>query len=85
MVAGEYQHVFRIVLIYELNVLIDGVGRSAVPLPGGARNVGRKHEYAAVHPVKIPRLAGAEIGVQRKGLILREHADGVDVGVDAVG
>ena len=40
---------------------------------------------AAVRAVKIPRLAVAQIGVQLQRLILGEHADGVDAGIDAVG
>ena len=40
---------------------------------------------AAVHPVEIPRRAVAEIVVELERLILGQHADGLDAGIDAVG
>lgn len=40
--------------------------------------------HAAVLPVKIPRLAVADIIVKLKRLILGEHADGVNTAVYAV-
>ena len=41
--------------------------------------------YAGIHAVEIPRLAGADVLVQLKRLILRENADGFDAGIHTVG
>ena len=86
VVAGEDDHIVRVVQVQEADVLIDGVGGALVPgalisLP----HVGGQDVHAAVGPVQIPGLAGADVAVQLQGAVLGEHAHGVDAGVDAVG
>ena len=85
MVAGEDQHVVRLIAIDEANVLIDGVGRALVPFGVFTLGVGRQDLYAAVRAVQAPRLAVADVLVQLQRLILGQDADGIDLGVDAVG
>ena len=84
MVAAEDQDIVRIILLDEGHVLIDGVGRSAVPLAAADGLIGRQDENAAVGDVQIPGSAAADVGVQLQGLILRQHADGVNAAVGAV-
>ena len=85
MVAGEHQHVLRVPLSDERNVLIDGVGRALVPFAGLAGLVRRQNVNAAVGKVKIPRRAGADVGVQLQRAVLRQHAHHVDARIGAVG
>ena len=85
VVAGEHQHVLRIPLRDEGNVLIDGVGRALVPFAGLAGLVRRQNVNAAVGKVKIPRRAGADVGVQLQRAVLRQHAHHVDARIGAVG
>ena len=85
VVAGEHQHIVGIKLLDEADVLIDGVRRAAIPFARLALGIGRKHKHTAAVQIQIPRLAGADVAVQLKRLILSQHADGVDAGVGAVG
>ena len=85
MVAREDEHIIGVKLLDKGQVLIDGVGRAAVPLARFAGVVGGQHIHAAVAYVQIPRRARADIGVELQGLILRQHAHGVDAAVGAVG
>ncbi|MPN32401.1 hypothetical protein SDC9_179879 [bioreactor metagenome] len=84
MVAGENQHIVRVVLVDKFAVLVDRVRRAGVPAAVLAGLVRRQHKHAAVHAVEVPVLAGANVAVQRERAILREHADRVDVRIDAV-
>ena len=79
VVARENQHIIRIVLLDEADVLKNGVGRSAVPFAALGRHVRRKDEHTAIGEVEIPRLARADIAVQFKRLILRQNADSVNL------
>ena len=86
VVAGEDHHVLRVIHVHKADVLIDGVGGSLEPgalvaLP----HVGGQNVDAAVQPVQIPGLAGADVAVELQGLVLGEHTHGVDAGVGAVG
>ena len=84
MVAGEDKDIFGRIAVDKRYVLIYGVGGVLVPLGALYLLVGREDMHAAVLPVKIPRLAVADIIVELERLILREHADCVDAGVYAV-
>ena len=85
MVAGQNEHIVRIILLDKAHILIDSVGRAAIPLAALTLDVRRKHENAAVGQVQVPRAARTDICVQFQRLILRQHADGIDAGVGAVG
>ena len=84
VVAGQHQHVFRVKLLDEREVLEDRVRGALVPLAGIGGGVGRQHVHAAVAQVQIPGLAGADVAVQLQRTVLGQHADGVDVGIGAV-
>ena len=47
VIARQDQHVFGIKLLDEADVLVDGVGRAAVPLAALGGHVGRQHIHAA--------------------------------------
>ena len=85
VVAGEDQHVVRIVHLDESNVLIDGVGRAGEPgaLFMGAQ-VGRQDVHAAVGHVKVPGLSVADVAVELQGAVLGQNTNGVNARVCAV-
>ena len=86
MVAREDEHAVGIIHLDEVHVLIDGVGRAGKPRPALPRALIRGQDvHAAVDAVQIPRLTAADVAVEQQRLVLREHADGVDAGVGAVG
>ena len=85
MVAGEDEHVLRVILLDEADVLIDGVRGAAIPFAALGLHVGRQNEHAAAGEVQIPGGAVADVAVQLQGLVLRQHADCIDVGICAVG
>ena len=58
--------------------------RSLEPLAAFIVRIRLKNRDAGIKPIKSPACAIADVIVQNKRLILREHADGVYAGVDAV-
>ena len=86
MIAREDEHAVGVIHLDEVHVLIDGVGRAGKPRPALPRALIRGQDvHAAVDAVQIPRLTAADVAVEQQRLVLREHADGVDAGVGAVG
>ena len=86
MVAREDEHAVGVIHLDEVHVLIDGVGRAGKPRPALPRALIRGQDvHAAVDAVEIPRLTAADVAVEQQRLVLREHADGVNAGVGAVG
>ncbi len=84
VVAGQDQDIIRVIFINKIDVLIDGVCSAFVPFRTLRTLVGGQCVDAAAHTVKIPGLAGADIGVERVRFILGEHAYRVNARVDAV-
>ena len=85
VVAREDDDVFGVILVDERHVLIDGVCRALVPVGFFLTLVGRQDLDAAVGAVEIPRQTVADVVVQHQRLILCQHADRVNAGIDAVG
>ena len=85
MVAGEDDDILGVVAVEKVNVVVNGIGGALVPFAAGLRGVRREDMHAAPTGVEIPRCARAEIPVEQRRLILDQHADGIDAGVDAVG
>ena len=85
MVSRKDQNVFGIILLYESQVLENGVGRAGIPAAFLSSDIGGQNKYAAAGKVEIPRLAGSDVSVELQGLILRKYADGINAGVGAVG
>ena len=84
VVAAEDQHVVRVELFDELNILINGVGSAGIPFAGLAGHVRRQHINAAVGQVQIPGGAAADIGVEQKRTVLGQHTHHIDAAVGAV-
>ena len=85
MVSGQDQDVFRLVGAEDVQVLIDRVGGALVPvLADGALLGGQQFdelvEFAAQ---KAP--AALDMLQQGMGLVLGQHPDAADAGIDAVG
>ena len=85
VVAGEHHHILGVIALDEGDVLGDGVGRALIPVGALALLVRGQHMHARVHAVQVPGLAGADVFVQLQGLVLGEHAYGLNAGIDAVG
>ena len=85
VVPAQHGHILGIIAVHKGDVLIDGVGGALVPGLGFRLGVGREDVRAAPVAVQVPGLAVADVVVQLQGLVLGEHAHGVDAGVDAVG
>ena len=85
VVAGQDQHVIGVIALNKRDILIDGVGRTLIPLGILALGIGRQNLHATVRRVQAPRLTVADVLVQFKRLILCQDADRIDFGVYAVG
>ena len=85
VVAGQHQHILGIVALDKVDVLIDGVGGTLIPIGALIALIGGQDVNAGVHTVQIPRLTGADVVVQLQRLILSEHAHRLDAGIDTVG
>ena len=85
MVAGEDDHVLGIIHIQESDILIDGVGRALIPGTLVAlTHVRGQDVHAAVGPVQVPGLTGANVAVELQRTVLGQHANGINTGIDAV-
>ena len=84
MVAGEDKNIIGIVPVDILNILKYCVCGTLVPCGTALALIRRQNHNSAVHAVKVPRLAVADVFIKHKRLILRKHSDGVYTGVYAV-
>ena len=84
VVARKDQHIVGINDVDEVNVLIDGVRRTLIPVGALLARIRRQDEDTTVFLVKIPRTSRAEIIVKLQRTVLREDADLVDAGIGAV-
>ena len=74
VIAAEYQHIFRILPFYRVNVLVHGVGRSLIPLFRSAKlRRNGEDEFAAVIGKNVP--AQANVAIQRIGFVLGKDAN----------
>ena len=78
MIARQDQDILRIVALHIIQILVDRVGRARIPLAVSALLVRRKHCHPANIPVKIPWNTDPDMGIEAKGLILRQHTYGVN-------
>ena len=85
VVAGEDEDRVGRVVLDDVDVAQDRVGRAAVPLgDAAARDVRLEQLDAAPVAVEVPRPAEADVVVERARVVLGQHDDVVDVRVDAV-
>ena len=85
MVAGQNQHIIRIVAVDEVQVLINGVGGAFIPVRTVLCLIGRKHHHSPGGPVQVPGLTVADVFVQHQRLVLRQNTYGIDARIHAVG
>ena len=64
MVTGQNQNVIRIIILHILQILVDRVRGSGVPVAPLTALVGRQDCYAAHIAVQIPRDPNPDMGVQ---------------------
>ena len=85
VVTGKYQKVFRIILIYKINVLGNRVGCSAIYVESGVCFLTRrKYIYTAVLGIQSPASASCYITIQKNGFVLSQYSDNVHSAVSAV-
>ena len=86
MVAGKYEHIFRVISVDILKVMVYGVCSTHKPvahfLP--AFNVRSKYRYTAVFSVQVPGDTYTDMLVKHKRLILCKNADRINARVDTV-
>ena len=68
----------------EIQVLINSVGRAAVPVGTAVAFIRRQDICTAPIGIQVPRAAVADVPVQFQRLVLGQDADGIDAGVAAV-
>ncbi len=85
VVAGEDQHGVARVVLDDVDVAQHRVGGPAIPLRHAATcDVRLEQLHAAAIAVEVPRPAQPDVVVERARVVLRQHDDVVDLGVDAV-
>ena len=85
VIASQDHHVFRFAGPHDVDVLVDGIGRPAIPvLFAGALLCGQQiHHLIEFGAQKTP--SALQVAQQRMGFVLRDHTDAADAGVHAVG
>ena len=78
VVAGENEDIIGVIAVDEIEVLVDGIGGSLVPVRTRFSLIRRQYGGTALVSVKIPRAAVADVFVQYERLILCQHAYGVN-------
>ncbi len=83
MIAAKNQDVVRILTLDRIDVLIDRIRRSLIPLFRGAE-LGRdcENEFTAIVGEDVP--TEADMTVERVGFVLSENADSLELRVDTV-
>ena len=84
VIAREDEHIVGIRHINEVKVLIDGICRAAIPVCSLLTRIRRQDKKPSVALIEIPCAARAEVLVQLKRTVLRQHADALNAGIHAV-
>jgi hypothetical protein len=85
MVGRNHQHVGGVSALDELEILIQGIGRPAIPFADGKLEIGRKKANAAARAHQVPGHARAHVIHQRCRPILRQNPHLSDSGSGQVG
>ena len=85
MVAGQDQDHRRPIILDIIQILVDRVGRAAVPVGIFVILEGRQDGDAAVAADHVPGGAGADMVDQGIGTVLAEDGDPLDAGVQQIG
>ena len=84
VVAGQDEHILRNCQVDEVQVLVDGICRTLIPVCSLLTGVGRQDEDTALTLIQIPGAAGSQIVVQFQGAVLGQHAHLIDSRVSTV-
>ena len=83
MVAAEHEHVLRIGLAHDVQVLVDGVGRTAVP--GVVQALLRRHHVDVLPQARFQKPpATLDVPDQALRLVLCQHGDAPNPRIDAI-
>src|SRR6185369_4239864 len=85
VVAGQHQDVLRVVAGEDVHVLVDSIGRAAVPELLVHALLRRQQVDEFIELVAQERPAALQVAQQAVRLVLGQHADASDTGVQAVG
>ncbi|MNT22280.1 hypothetical protein D3C72_1576590 [compost metagenome] len=85
VIPRQHHHVFGAVLANDVHVLVDRIGGAAIPADFVNALLGRQQFDEFVHLVAQEGPARLQVTQQTVGLVLGDHADPADPGVDAVG
>ena len=83
VVGAEDDHVVRPLVVEQVEVLVDGVGRAGEPARAAAHL--RRHRRHVVAEQRGERPRHRDVAVERVALVLRQHDDPAVAGVDEVG
>ena len=83
VVAGQNDDVARVLAADGINVLVNGVGGSEVPIGGNAHL--RRQDFDEFAEAEQLRPALAGVPVERKRFVLRQNKNAAEIAVDAVG
>ena len=83
VVAGKNDDVAGVLAADRIDVLIDGVGGSQIPVGGNAHL--RRQDFDEFAEAQQLRPALADVPVERKRFVLRQDEDAAQVAVDAIG
>ena len=83
VVAGKNDDVARVLAADGINVLVNGVGGSEIPVGGDAHL--RRQDFDEFAEAQQLRPALADVPVERKRFVLRQNEDAAEIAVDAVG
>lgn len=78
MVARKDDHIFRIITLNVVDILINCIGCSRIPVCTVNSLIRAEAVYTRVHTVKIPRLSVSYVFVKNKRLILCENTYSVN-------
>src|SRR5699024_10649703 len=84
LVAGEDDDILRIISFNKVNVLIDRVGRTLIPVRSGHLLIRGKDMHTAVETVQIPRLSVSDVLIQYQWLILCQNTNRINSWIHAV-
>jgi hypothetical protein len=83
VVGAEHRHVVRLLVVEQVEVLVDRVGRAREPVRPAPHL--RRHGRHVVAQQRRQPPGQRDVTVERVALVLRQHDDPAEAGVDEVG
>lgn len=85
VIACQHHHIFGGVIADDIQILVDRIGGTPIPVHLIHSLLGREQIDKFVHLVAQERPAGLEMAQQAVGFVLGHDTDPTNAGVDAVG